>query len=59
MPHFLKLILVLVSLSFLPLAEAQTRGVPDGFSELAESLSPSVVNISTAQNIEIEDEGEP
>ena len=35
---------------------AEARGVPDGFSELAERLSPSVVNISTAQNVEISDE---
>jgi serine protease Do len=32
------------------------RGVPDGFSELAARLSPSVVNISTAQTIELKDE---
>ncbi len=31
------------------------RGVPDGFSELAARLSPSVVNISTAQTIELKD----
>ena len=32
------------------------RGVPDGFSDLAARLSPSVVNISTAQTIELKDE---
>jgi len=32
------------------------RGVPDGFSELAARLSPSVVNISTAQTIELKDD---
>jgi len=32
------------------------RGVPDGFSELAARLSPSVVNISTSQTIELKDE---
>ena len=34
-----------------PLAGA--RGIPDGFTELTKELSPAVVNISTAQNIEI------
>ena len=37
-------------------AQAQGRGVPDGFSELAERLSPAVVNISTAQSVEISDD---
>lgn len=32
------------------------RGVPDGFSELAARLSPSVVNISTSQTIELKDD---
>ncbi|MGJ8563499.1 MAG: Do family serine endopeptidase [Alphaproteobacteria bacterium] len=32
------------------------RGVPDGFAELTTRLSPAVVNISTSQNIKIEDE---
>lgn len=32
------------------------RGVPDGFSQLAARLSPSVVNISTSQTIELKDE---
>lgn len=36
---------------------AQSRGVPAGFADLAERLSPAVVNISTAQTVEIEDEG--
>ncbi len=35
---------------------AFARGVPDGFSELAKELSPSVVNISTAQSVEISDD---
>lgn len=44
----------------------EARGTPDGFTELAKRLSPSVVNISTAQTIEIDtseakpfDEGSP
>ncbi len=45
--------IVALSLSFMPQA-AQARGVPDGFSELAKRLSPAVVNISTAQTIEVD-----
>lgn len=33
---------------------AESRGTPDGFTELAKRLSPAVVNISTAQTIEID-----
>ena len=36
---------------------AHARGTPDGFADLAERLSPAVVNISTAQTVEIEDSG--
>ena len=35
-------------------AIAQARPAPDGFSELAARLGPSVVNISTAQTVEID-----
>jgi len=38
---------------------AFARPVPDGFSELSKRLSPSVVNISTAQTIEINTEDAP
>jgi len=45
---------------------AEARGTPDNFTELAKRLSPSVVNISTAQTIEVDtteaqpfDEGSP
>ena len=31
------------------------KGVPDGFTELTKQLSPAVVNISTAQNVEVSD----
>ena len=34
-------------------AHAQTRPAPDGFSELAQRLGPAVVNISTAQTVEV------
>ena len=30
---------------------AQARGTPDSFADLAEALTPSVVNVSTAQNL--------
>ena len=33
---------------------AEARGTPDGFTDLAKRLSPAVVNISTAQTIEID-----
>jgi len=36
-----------------------SRGVPDGFSELAKRLSPSVVNISTAQTVEVNTDDAP
>lgn len=32
-------------------AQAQRRGAPDSFADLAESLTPAVVNISTAQRV--------
>jgi serine protease Do len=33
---------------------SEARATPDGFTELAKRLSPSVVNISTAQTIEVD-----
>lgn len=39
-----------------PAPQAAVRGVPDGFAELAARLSPAVVNISTAQKVEIDAE---
>ena len=35
------------------------RGVPSGFSKLAKQLSPSVVNISTAQTVEVNTDDAP
>lgn len=40
-------------------SEAFARPVPGGFTELSKRLSPSVVNISTAQTIEINTEDAP
>jgi len=48
----------ILRLSFSTLSTAaQARGTPDGFADLAERLSPAVVNISTAQTVELEDSG--
>ncbi len=40
------------------LAPAAARPAPDGFADLAEKLLPSVVNISTTQNVKSEKQGE-
>lgn len=40
-------------------ALAQARPAPDGFVELTRRLSPSVVNISTAQTVEFDDDEIP
>lgn len=37
----------------------EARGAPDSFADLAEELSPAVVNISTAQNVNASGEGGP
>ncbi len=49
----LSLIFALAAFAVTP-STADARGTPDGFTELAKRLSPSVVNISTAQTIEID-----
>lgn len=46
-------VFIALSLMLMPLSAA-ARGVPDGFAELAKRLSPAVVNISTAQTVEID-----
>jgi len=56
--QFTAALLVATALSFSTLSTAaQARGTPDGFADLAERLSPAVVNISTAQTVELEDSG--
>ena len=56
--HFASALLLATSLSFGALSPAaEARGTPAGFADLAERLSPAVVNISTAQTVEIEDSG--
>jgi len=53
-------IAIAISTALLPLSTfAQSRGVPDGFSELAKQLSPAVVNISTAQTVEVNTDDAP
>jgi serine protease Do len=48
-------VILALSLGSLALPQyADARGVPDGFTELTKRLSPAVVNISTAQTIEID-----
>jgi serine protease Do len=49
----LSLIFAVAAVSVTPQI-SEARGAPDGFTELAKRLSPSVVNISTAQTIEID-----
>lgn len=52
--------LILSTFTFLLLSTvALARPVPDGFTDLTKRLSPSVVNISTAQTIEIDTEDAP
>lgn len=51
--------LLFVFCVFLFSGEAFARPVPGGFTELSKRLSPSVVNISTAQTIEIDTEDAP
>ena len=46
----------LLSTALVEFSFAQTRPVPDGFSDLTQKLSPAVVNISTAQNVEVSDD---
>ncbi len=54
-----KSILFSLCLCFLLTSAALARPAPDGFTELTKRLSPSVVNISTAQTIIIDTEEVP
>lgn len=53
------LLLFLVVAGFLSVASAQAKQGPDGFSELAKDLVPTVVNISTTQIIKRQAEEMP
>ncbi len=58
--HIALSLLFASAVSLAPLsASAQSRGVPDGFSELAKELSPAVVNISTAQTVNVNTDDAP
>lgn len=56
MIRFARYFILAAVLIFVTASTSFARGVPDGFAELTTRLSPSVVNISTSQNIKIEDE---
>jgi serine protease Do len=55
----MRVFLLAVSLCFALVFNAQARPTPDGFVELTKRLSPSVVNISTAQTVELSEEDVP
>lgn len=59
--RLLTALLVAIVLAFGAAQTAQARSAPDSFADLAEQLSPAVVNISTAQNIDRpdRDQGSP
>ncbi|MEM1130696.1 MAG: trypsin-like peptidase domain-containing protein [Pseudomonadota bacterium] len=46
------LVLIALTLNFSAVSGAWARSAPESFADLAEELSPAVVNISTAQNLE-------
>ncbi|MFK7945933.1 MAG: DegQ family serine endoprotease [Paracoccaceae bacterium] len=50
--RLLSVIVLAVALTGAVTKTSEARGAPESFADLAEQLSPSVVNISTAQNIE-------
>ncbi|CAM3626737.1 Do family serine endopeptidase [Litorimonas haliclonae] len=54
-----KALILSVCLCFSLSSAALARPAPDGFTELTKRLSPSVVNISTAQTIQIDTENVP
>ncbi len=51
--------LVAMALSFVQAIPAEARGVPESFADLAERISPSVVNITTTTTIAAPTEGGP
>lgn len=46
--------LAVLIMAMLAAAAAQARGTPDGFADLADRLSPAVVNVSTTQTLSAE-----
>ena len=55
----LRTLAIALALSVSAPALAQARPVPENFTELTKRLSPSVVNISTAQTVEISEDDTP
>jgi len=55
----LRPVLLFIFCAFVFCVDAYARPVPEGFTELTKRLSPAVVNISTAQTIEIDTEDAP
>jgi len=53
---WMRFIMFVLALAFAAPAAAQTRLPPDGFADLAERLTPAVVNIATSQRVEGVDE---
>ncbi len=51
--HIILSALIGLSTTLFAVQPVKARGIPDGFTELTKELSPAVVNISTAQNVEI------
>ena len=56
MPNTLKISLISLGALFLSSTSLSAQSVPDSFAKLTKQLSPSVVNISTAQNVEVTDD---
>ena len=55
----LRTLAIALTLSLATPALAQSRPVPENFTALAKRLSPSVVNISTAQTVELSEDDTP
>lgn len=48
-----------LALAFGPMSEAEARGAPESFADLAEQISPSVVNITTSALVATPTDGGP
>ena len=51
LPRVFVFALALLAVAAAPITQAEARPAPDGFADLAERLSPAVVNISTTQTV--------
>ena len=59
MRHMMGALLLGTALVLGPLAQAEARGAPESFADLAEQISPSVVNITTSAVVETPAEDMP